>query len=299
MRVRNIGLAILAITLWVDVAFAATIQITSRSGVNVRNSNNTVIGTLPKGATAEFVRVEGKYTYIKFNGRNARVYTKFTKTVDGPADEWKTVDTSAPVEEEPAPKPKPKPKPKPVEADDDDDDNGGGSTFDTSIKYSCSNGVKKCTSGKNKKCYNVKKADSGTCGDITVNCSTHMISFSGVRVPASDRVINCGKKGTTKDGVGTIGGIHNGRRVPNGVQINGIRGMGASGGGRVFHSPWWNGNMKPTGLNSSRGCIHVAPSVLALLKRCKGSKLTIKNSYGGKNNSSGRDTDEGEAQGNY
>lgn len=170
-------------------------------------------------------------------------------------------------------------------------------SFDTTLRYECSNGAKTCT-GKNGKWFNPLPADSGKCGDVVVDCKTHMISFSRIKVPDRERVINCGKLGKTKDGFGTIGGVTGGKRVPNAIDIN-MDGMGTPAGGKWFHIPWWNADMRPTGINSSRGCIHISPLVMALLKRCEGSKLTIKNSYGGSSNKSGKDTDEGEAQGNY
>lgn len=295
MKIRILALAILGLTLVVNSAFAKSVRITARNGVNVRNSAGKDIGGISRGEVVEVLRVEGSRTWIRYNGKEARIPTKFTEVVNGGGsdDGWTTGKVIGGSDSAPAP------TPKPVVADDDDD-NSGGSSFDSSIKYSCSNGAKDCTSSKSRrKFYNPAKADSGTCGDVTVDCGSHTIHFSGVRIPASEKAVNCGKKGKTKDGVGRIGGRHSGERVKNGIQIEGIPGMGASGGGRVFHLPWWNGNMKPTQLNSSNGCIHISPLVMALLKRCEGSKLTIKNSYGGRNNSTGKDTDEGSAQGYY
>jgi hypothetical protein len=307
MNVRFIALSVLSLAIWGNAALAGQIKITARSGVNVRNTSGKVIGSLSHGETAEVVKVEGKYTYIKFGGKTARVYTKYTQSISGGGDdEWTTTQTQGGEEERVAPTPTTKPV-KEAKAEQGDDTGGGSSTFDSTLKYNCSPAAawkryKKATGRKDcvgTKYFNPLKADSGSCGNVTVNCGSHKISFSGISIPASERTINCGKYGKSKDGYGTIGKVTGGNRVPNAVDINGIKGMGDGadgGGGRWFHVPWWTG--KPSGANVSRGCIHVSPLVLALIKRCEGSKLHIINSYG-PNNPNGKDKDEGEAQGNF
>lgn len=110
-------------------------------------------------------------------------------------------------------------------------------------------------------------ASARTDCDVRVDCSTHQIL---VRGRAS--LIDCGKPGhRTRNGVGRVGGFHSGRVVHNGIRIEGIPGMGDSGGGRVFHSVSWG----PKGLNDSNGCIHVLPRVRDELHRCEGSHLSI------------------------
>lgn len=120
----------------------------------------------------------------------------------------------------------------------------------------------------------------GSCGSVTVDCRAMKIHFSGARLSDSDALIDCGRGTTTKNGYGTIGGRHSGRLVKDGVQINNIPGMGASGGGRVFHVAWWKKNGLATGANDSKGCIHVSPRALQLLKTCKGARLEIKGARG-------------------
>lgn len=296
MQVRNIILAVLTFAFMAEAAFARSIEVTARRGVKFRSAGGSVIGGIPRGTVVEVTKVAGNWTYVRYNGRVGRIYTKYTRTVDsGSTADDNSDDNNDDSTMTESPKPKPKPTTTAAATDDEPDNNGGGSTFDTSLRFGCSNGASSC---KNKKWFNPKKADSGTCGDVVVNCQTHMISFSGIDVPDRERVINCGKKGKTKDGYGTIGGVTGGKRVPNAININ-MKGMGTPAGGKWFHVPWWNADMRPTGINSSRGCIHISPLVMALLKRCNGSKLTIKNSYGGSSNKSGRDTDEGEAEGRY
>ncbi len=116
---------------------------------------------------------------------------------------------------------------------------------------------------------------NGACSQVHVDCSTHRIRIIGASISSADQVIDCGKNGTTKNGEGTIGGLHRGRTVKDGVRIEGILGMGDSGGGRVFHTAWWNPGQMPTGVNSSKGCIRVSPNVLKILKKCKGARLSI------------------------
>jgi hypothetical protein len=271
---RKLLFAILGLTLWVDSAISETVEVTARSGLKFRSrTTGGVYSVIPRGTQLEVEGRSGNWVYVRYNGKRGKVHKKYAPVVDEggrsrPDDSNSTAD--------------------------DNDYRGGGSRFDTSLRFSCSGGRKNC---KNTKWFNPRKADSGACGDVVVNCATHKISFSGINVPARERVINCGKYGKTKDGVGTIGGSVGGKRVPNAININ-IRGMGTPAGGKWFHVPWWNGDMRPTGINSSRGCIHISPHVMALLKRCNGSKLTIKGSYGPRNRNS-RDTDEGEAQGRY
>ena len=103
--------------------------------------------------------------------------------------------------------------------------------------------------------------------DVQVDCSTHEITVLG-----ETSRIDCGKPGhVTRNGVGRIGGYHHGRIVPNGIEIEGIPGMGASGGGKVLHSVSWG----PRGLNQSNGCIHVLPQVRDVLHQCQGSRISI------------------------
>jgi len=116
---------------------------------------------------------------------------------------------------------------------------------------------------------------NGSCSSVHVDCATHKIQIVGANLPARDRVIDCGRNGTTKNGKGTIGGPHQGRVVKDGVRIEGIIGMGDSGGGRVFHTAWWRPGQMPVGADNSKGCVHVSPEALRVLKSCKGAPLEI------------------------
>lgn len=115
---------------------------------------------------------------------------------------------------------------------------------------------------------------SGQCGKVEVDCSTHKIKIGG----GQEKTINCGKNGTTKSGTGKVGGKHSGPIVKDGVRIEGIAGMGDSGGGRVFHLPF--GGSQPTGSDSTKGCIAVDRETLTKLKSCKGATLSIKGNGG-------------------
>ncbi len=103
--------------------------------------------------------------------------------------------------------------------------------------------------------------------NVKINCSTHVITVLG-----KTSRIDCGKPGhVSYNGVGRIGGYHKGKIVKNGIRIEGIRGMGDSGGGKVIHSVSWG----PKGLNDSKGCIHVTPTTRDTLHQCQGSRLVI------------------------
>lgn len=116
---------------------------------------------------------------------------------------------------------------------------------------------------------------TGQCQSVRVDCRTHRISIGGVNLPSSEQIIDCGKGGRTINGSGRIGGRHHGRVVKDGVAIEGIQGMGQSGGGKVFHTAFWRRPPLPKGENSSKGCVRVTPKVLKVLKTCKGAPLTI------------------------
>lgn len=119
-----------------------------------------------------------------------------------------------------------------------------------------------------------------SCGDVLVDCGSHKISFSNVPISSSDQTIDCGKNNTTHNGLGKIGGHHSGSVIKDGVEID-MAHMGARGGGKVFHTTWWNPGCKPTGINGSHGCVRVDANVLALLKKCQGATLRIINANGG------------------
>jgi hypothetical protein len=123
-------------------------------------------------------------------------------------------------------------------------------------------------------------SNSGACGSVKVDCATHKISIIPVNINPRAAVIDCGRMGLTKNGIGMVGGLHSGSVVKDGVNIQ-IPGMGESGGGKVFHTCFWRQDPRPTGQNSSAGCVHTSPAVLAKLKTCKGSPLEIVNAEGG------------------
>jgi hypothetical protein len=127
--------------------------------------------------------------------------------------------------------------------------------------------------------YNNYDSSSG-CGEVIVDCNTHRISFSNIAIQPTDAIVDCGRPPTTKNGIGTVGGPVSGNVVKDGVDMN-LYGMGTPAGGKWFHTPWWKAGQMPTGSNSSRGCIHVSPNVLSLLKKCQGSTLEIVNAIGG------------------
>ncbi|NCN42036.1 hypothetical protein GW916_12395 [bacterium] len=116
---------------------------------------------------------------------------------------------------------------------------------------------------------------TGQCKSVKVDCRTHRIYIEGAQLSKRDSVIDCGANGKTINGTGTIGGLHRGRAVKDGVRIEGILGMGDSGGGKVFHTPWWNPGQMPKGVDGSKGCVRTSPNVLRILKTCKGASLTI------------------------
>lgn len=125
------------------------------------------------------------------------------------------------------------------------------------------------------------------CGPIVVDCAAGRIQISGLpktsRCGEPDR-IDCGlpTRNSPEGSPGWIGGKHAGRIVPNGIRIEGINGMGDSGGGKVFHtSNVWNDNSCPKRQTWGRGCITVGPEVIRRLRECKGSQLTIKGAKGG------------------
>jgi hypothetical protein len=117
------------------------------------------------------------------------------------------------------------------------------------------------------------------CGKILVNCQTHEILIDGERLP-----ITCGK-GTnsgggddaTLSGEGTIGSAWvpdlASDPIKDGVDIDGIPGMGKAGGGKIFHCV--AGGATPTKDDRSKGCIRVTPRVLSKLHSCQGSRLRI------------------------
>lgn len=125
------------------------------------------------------------------------------------------------------------------------------------------------------------------CGPIIVDCREGRISMSGLPAKGScgepDR-IDCGlpTRNSPPGYPGRIGGRHKGPVVPNGIRIEGINGMGDSGGGKVFHtSNVWNDNSCPKLKTWGQGCITVGPEVIRRLRQCKGSQLIIKNARGG------------------
>ncbi|HMN67503.1 MAG TPA: hypothetical protein PKC28_03095, partial [Bdellovibrionales bacterium] len=109
---------------------------------------------------------------------------------------------------------------------------------------------------------------SGKCGSVLVDCRRHRITMSGQTYDDKYAVIDCGAGNKTVNGTGTIGGLHSGAVVKDGVGINNFPGMGASGGGKVFHTVFLRNPPNPTGVDKSKGCIRVHPKVLALLKNC-------------------------------
>lgn len=127
--------------------------------------------------------------------------------------------------------------------------------------------------------------NAADCLTVEVDCRAHTVKMQGLvigqRGPCGDESkINCGR--TTKNGTGRIGGKHRGPIVPNGVRIEGIRGMGDSGGGRVFHTPNpRNENSCPRGVDNTKGCITVSKTVMERLRRCGGVPLKITNAKGG------------------
>ncbi len=131
----------------------------------------------------------------------------------------------------------------------------------------------------------ISDAAFAACGNVIVDCATHRIVIGGKSLSARESVIDCGRPGLTKNGMGKIGGRHSGRRVKDGVAIDNFPGMGQSGGGKVFHTVFWRNPPWPKGQDASRGCIRISPPVLAILKTCKGSNLQIKNAKGGGQNS--------------
>ena len=122
------------------------------------------------------------------------------------------------------------------------------------------------------------------CGTITVDCKSGRISIPGLQKYSgscgeADR-INCGKPtvNSPEGHPGRIGGKHAGRIVPNGQRIEGIPGMGDSGGGKVFHTANpRNLNSCPKAANWGQGCITVTNAALQRLRQCVGSSLIIKN----------------------
>lgn len=125
------------------------------------------------------------------------------------------------------------------------------------------------------------------CGPIVVDCRAGTISISGL--PAKGRcgdptIIDCGDptRNSPEGKPGWLGGDHNGTVVPHGVRIEGINGMGDSGGAKVFHtSNVWNDNSCPKRKTWGQGCITVGPEVIRRLRQCRGSELTIKGARGG------------------
>lgn len=224
------------------IAEAATyVRTRSGAGLNVRSHSGRVIGSLPNGAK---IRLDpsrpatGKYLYIIYNGKKARVARSLTTS--------RGSDVAA----------------------------TGTKNKKRQLQVAQSDYSPSPSSGP---------TPNGTCGSVKVDCSTHRISFTGsVRVSARELVIDCGRGGTTKSGTGWVGGRHSGPRVKDGVRIEGIQGMGDSGGGRVFHTTFWDktGNTLPTGVNSSAGCIRLSPKVFKFMKKCKGSPLSIIGSGG-------------------
>lgn len=117
------------------------------------------------------------------------------------------------------------------------------------------------------------------CQSIDVDCKNHVIKIDN-QVPQDNNggKIDCGMSGhPTVNGTGKVGGLHHGPIVPNGVEIEGIPGMGESGGGKVFHTPNpRDESSMPRGNDSTKGCIAVSKMVLDQLRgACKGAKLTI------------------------
>lgn len=125
------------------------------------------------------------------------------------------------------------------------------------------------------------------CGPIVVDCKAGKISLSGLPKTGmcgeADR-IDCGlpTRNSPEGKPGWVGGRHSGKIVPDGIRIEGINGMGDSGGGKVFHtSNVWNDNSCPKRKTWGRGCITVGPEVIRRLRQCKGSPLTIVGASGG------------------
>ena len=117
------------------------------------------------------------------------------------------------------------------------------------------------------------------CEKIEVDCASHTVKIDGqLANDGNGGKINCGMSGhVSVNGSGKIGGVHSGAIVPNGVEIEGIQGMGASGGGKVFHTPNPRDESSlPKGENSTHGCIAVSKLVLEKLRgECKGKSLAI------------------------
>jgi hypothetical protein len=131
------------------------------------------------------------------------------------------------------------------------------------------------------------QAFAADCGPIVVDCAAGRISISGLPSKGMcgevDR-IDCGlpTRNSPEGRPGRIGGKHHGTIVPDGVAIEGINGMGQSGGGKVFHtSNVWNDNSCPKRQTWGRGCITVGPEVIRRLRKCEGSQLTIVGAKGG------------------
>lgn len=134
-------------------------------------------------------------------------------------------------------------------------------------------------------------AHAENCGTVVVDCEAKKITLPGLQERSHcgrADAIDCGYSTVNtpldKDGdpiPGEIGGGHNTRKVPHGIEILNILGMGNSGGGKVFHTPNpYNLASCPKGKTWGLGCISITSEALKRLQECKGSKLVIKNAHG-------------------
>jgi hypothetical protein len=126
----------------------------------------------------------------------------------------------------------------------------------------------------------------GMCGKIEVDCNAGGEGKGKMKINGQDKDVGCGAgkggKDCKGDGLtatceGKVGGEHNGPVVQGGVEIENCQGMGASGGGKVFHK---GDTSKP----STCGCIAVDEDTLQILFGCAGSDLSIKGNGGGTGN---------------
>lgn len=117
----------------------------------------------------------------------------------------------------------------------------------------------------------------GKCRNVKADCQSGVLDIDGWKTR-----ISCGRNGTTKSGFGRVGGYHgnwDGAKVPCGTAINGISGMGQSGGGRVFHTRDGNcgkySRAAPPYSHQSKGCIIVTVEAQAKLHKCRGARLQV------------------------
>lgn len=124
-----------------------------------------------------------------------------------------------------------------------------------------------------------KDAKEGFCKKAVVDCKSHTMTF-GEGSGAKKYGIQCGPPTRNSGAVpGKLGKCDRWGTVGDWCQVEGIDGMGKSGGMKIFHC--MPGGPQPKG-DRGLGCITVTREVLVQINRCGGNTdLTIKNAAGG------------------